>query len=655
MSKLVSERKEERVAEAARALAKASPMRREERKQKLLSAIDALTMDDEGFDLLLQQVPHLVKMGIFKDTVWEHPEKLVPTLVGGTLQAGFPTDVMEILSEMRMLHVANADDTSEQEKKQALDFLREVVVKNMNLLYAESTEERRNASDASGKKLERLFLFIIEHIPTDDIKQSFADEIEVLVAQRRIVTDRLVQMLQLVEDRIPLKKGQSADDRLQFYLTALKYPSDGTQKHTDRESYHQFLRGANSEVLREEAMDHGEKMAATGLVSDSHVILLQHLGSHQPDFVPACLQLEGYGFVEWENHRDFILQLIEKGITLDYPQSVYGLHCLLGRSLLSRSPVKNALMRLFNLTLHPNVKNILGHKRSHFHNDEMTLLIAGVVCILGSPLGIGQGNNPTCQSARGISMWSQHSPAKLLQMIMLCAKENTLDITYEGEFLESRTAGEGLTKNFDFNLDPVSIVLVPHLDKLYNAMMTKAALKHPYVDPHSSVNPEFYGSFIQNGFEAVYDNVFHAIKDYNRAVAIFYHSFHPKYNGDNPVVYPVPLGIFITTAQGEMLGFHAISLLRVARDPNGEWRIYFLNPNDEGRQDWGQGITPSVHGNGEEPGESSLPFHQMVSRVYAFHYNELMVKNSVLEIPDEEIERVEKLARESWGRKYNWI
>ncbi len=102
------------------------------------------------------------------------------------------------------------------------------------------------------------------------------------------------------------------------------------------------------------------------------------------------------------------------------------------------------------------------------------------------------------------------------------------------------------------------------------------------------------------------------------------------------------------------LGFHAISLLRVDKDSEGEWRIYFFNPNSVGRQDWGQGIRPEVTGKGEKPGESSLPFAEMTSRLYAYHYNSLRVKELPRNVPNETVKRIAKLARESWGRKYRW-
>ncbi|MDZ7766390.1 MAG: hypothetical protein U5K00_18525 [Melioribacteraceae bacterium] len=37
-------------------------------------------------------------------------------------------------------------------------------------------------------------------------------------------------------------------------------------------------------------------------------------------------------------------------------------------------------------------------------------LLGSLIGILGQRNGVGQGNNPSCQSARGISMWAQYTP-----------------------------------------------------------------------------------------------------------------------------------------------------------------------------------------------------------------------------------------------------
>ena len=279
-------------------------------------------------------------------------------------------------------------------------------------------------------------------------------------------------------------------------------------------------------------------------------------------------------------------------------------------------------------------------------------LIGGTLKILGQPLGVGQGNNPTCQSARGISMWSQHAPAKLIDMIITVATQNNLIVRFENQDLESIKLAKGLMDDLDYDLDVVSVLLVPHLDKIYNEMMLRATGRGE--DPHKWVNPSMYGHWIQVGFASVYDYLTNSIMDFEGFIRIFYAAFHPDFNGNRQMSYPNPVGIFITSSKGEMVGFHAISLLRVSRSPEGEVRAYFLNPNNEGRQNWGQGINPSVYGHGEKHGESSLPIHEFASRLYAFHYNQLDVTPYLIKVPDQHILRVEKLAKESWGKSYVW-
>ena len=147
-----------------------------------------------------------------------------------------------------------------------------------------------------------------------------------------------------------------------------------------------------------------------------------------------------------------------------------------------------------------------------------------------------------------------------------------------------------------------------------------------------------------------------SIQDFEGFVRLFYKAFHPEYNGGRQMVYPNPVGIFITSSKGVMLGFHAVSLLRVAvnSENDSEVRAYFLNPNNEGRQDWGQGITPSVFGNGEKHGESSLPIFQFAARIYAFHYNDLNALDHSTDIPQSEVDVVCDLAKNSWGKAYVW-
>ncbi|WP_205601867.1 hypothetical protein [Gracilibacillus thailandensis] len=83
---------------------------------------------------------------------------------------------------------------------------------------------------------------------------------------------------------------------------------------------------------------------------------------------------------------------------------------------------------------------------------------------------------------------------------------------------------------------------------------------------------------------------------------------------------------------------------------------YSTYANNDIAQVWGQGITPKVKGHGELPGESSLPFHEFVARLYAFHYNPYEQGDAYV-VDNQYVENGEKLARESCtlGCKFNSI
>jgi hypothetical protein len=61
----------------------------------------------------------------------------------------------------------------------------------------------------------------------------------------------------------------------------------------------------------------------------------------------------------------------------------------------------------------------------------------------------------------------------------------------------------------------------------------------------------------------------------------------------------------------------------------------------------------AVAGNGEIPEESSLPFEDFLSRLYAFHYNPYE-EGDAFAVPGESVRRVEEKARRTWGRSYPW-
>lgn len=629
---------------------------KKEKATKLASHIDILSLTRSGLAYLYHKSVELEHAGFFQGTSWNDPDKLVPFLVKGTLKHGHPSSSFETLSELRMLRYAKGEDVHELlSAEDAQSFLEEVIVHNLEFALREPNEETRvRMSDRELKKAFNLFGFIMSEMDLNGVYGKLVDEVQMVCEQRPIRTQKARELISLVNRRFDTSGNTKKDKAIRIYINALFAPSQGAKLHEGKEAYLEFLDQATETELASESLSIGEYMNATGLVSGYHALLLRFIVEKNPNLVPICLDLNDRGIAEWEKFHDMVSNLILETVSWDNCQCIYGLARMLGKNLFSRRAVRIGLENLRRIKINPQVEKRIIKSLTNPDADITALqyLIGGTIKVLGQPLGVGQGNNPTCQSARGISMWSQHSPAKLIDMIITVSTQNNLIMRFENQNLVSNNLLKGLVDQLDYNLDVVSVVLVPHLDKIYNEMMRLSAGRLD--DPHKWVNPAMYGQWIQVGFASCYDYLSNSIMDYPGYLRIFYGAFHPNYNGNQQMVYPNPVGIFITSNKGDMIGFHAVSLLRVEENKNGELRAYFLNPNNEGRQDWGQGIKPSVHGQGEKQGESSLPFHHFAARVYAFHYSTLNVRNKLNEVPQEELNKVEKMARESWGKSYVW-
>jgi hypothetical protein len=137
------------------------------------------------------------------------------------------------------------------------------------------------------------------------------------------------------------------------------------------------------------------------------------------------------------------------------------------------------------------------------------------------------------------------------------------------------------------------------------------------------VNPEFHGWWAGRGFSINVDVATGQLVDMDDFLRHFYACYHPYYNGNQPLIHPQPAGVAVTDSAARFVGWHAITILRVALDPSGAMRVYFFNPNNDSGQDWGDGVRVSTSGNGERYGESSLLFAQFASRLYIFHYDPL--------------------------------
>lgn len=635
----------------------ATPLTKPDKANKLMSQIDMMADSVKGISRIYDYIPQLTEAGIFDQSPWEDPSKLVSTLANGTLKSNHPNSTIELLSELRLLAIVKGDlENRNINASEADNYLQEIIVANLEFVFNEPQEETRVLmSDHELVKVHSLFQFLVEAVELEKVKGKLAEELTLICAQRPVVTEKQRNIIALVKEKIELDPYKVEDRQLLRFQRCIYRPTEDTTDKTTEEYAH-FLKTFTKSELYAESQEMAKSMLEFGLVSQFHAILLLHLVKNEfYQIVPVCLGINPVGEAKWNEFSDFIGSLIKDTVHIYNCQCIYGLAKMLENGVLSREAVRGGLNNLATSKIHPKVEEriLLSSRKKSRAVTARQYLMGSLFRILGQPLGVGQGNNPTCQTARGISMWSMHAPAKLINMVQTVAVHDDISFRFEGQEIKASQTGKGLVHNLDYNLDAVSATLVPLLDKVYNEMMLRASARGE--DAHKWVNPALYGQWIQIGFASAYDYLSNAIVDFDGFTRTFYAMCHPKYNGQHQLIYPNPVGIFITSSKGDFLGFHAVSLLRVAEDEKGKYRAYFLNPNNEGRQDWGQGIKPMVYGNGEEAGESSLPLHEFAARVYAFHFNNLATSSKADAIPQTEIEQVKKLAKESWGRAYTWL
>ncbi|HKI43976.1 MAG TPA: hypothetical protein VKA08_01470 [Balneolales bacterium] len=633
-------------------LGSTKPFARPRYINRLLASAESLLETKEGKDLVFSKMSELSEYGLFEDTPWSDPGKLVPALVGGTLKSGGLQMVMEILSDLRVSAIAAGRLTDDRcSAADARLFLQDALVQNLDLMFPGATEYNRSITESDRKKITVLFDHLKDQQHFDAFRDKLAEEIVMICAQRPILTERVRRIIHLVNDHISLREDGEEAGLLRLYVDAVYRPTQRAAEAGSVSDYAETLELLTRDELADEAQSLAAMMNRTGLCSSYHAVLLGKVRSDDELFKES-LGLNETGRVQFDKHKDQIGKLIDIFAHPEISQSIYGFGRMLERGLLDRQPARSGLYRLMDCQI--SRQSEIEIMKSAHASSSMTareVLLADVVSVLGLPLGIGQGMNPTCQGARGISLWSMNVPGKLLRMILKVVQENHLTINFEGSLIDSSNLVAGMAKKLDYNLDAVSVLLVPHLDKIYNEMMRLCSFRQE--DAHKWVNPALYGQWVPTGFASAYDPVTQTISKYEEFVRMFYVTHHLDYNRGHDLVYPNPIGIFVTSNTGKLLGFHAITIIRVAKGKDGEPRVYFWNPNNEGRQHWGGGVTPSVADNGERHGESSLPFSQFSSRVYAYHYHKADLEDLSL-VDDNEVQKVIAMARESWGPSYRW-
>lgn len=649
----IVERLEGRLDEALEALGRAKPFAKSTYQTEVFQLAETLMGSERGMQALAAAAHRFDEVGVFMGGPWADPAKLKAPLVAGSLKAGGVYPIVESLSELRMLAIAQGRYEATVPAQGAESFLGDVMALNLEYVFPRDTEEDRIAAGPQREAVIRLFRLLAHEVGLISLLEDVMREIEQVTAQRPLGTERVERMVEMAT-RIP---SEGVEDgvltELRRFEGAVNGASPLTESRPALAEYRRLLVDRDVEALEAEARSFATAMGETGLTSPYHAVLLRHLRSKQPALVARALGLNDLGEAELAQNEEFALQLIRVCIVPATASRIYGFARFLERGLLSRQAVSVGLRRLIDLDLRSEVRrNLLGRCRRRDGVTANSLLVAGTIAALGQPLGIGQGSNPTCQAARAISLWAQHAQGYLLEQLISAARDGFVEAVFEHERLRSDQLTGGVATQIDFDLDPVSIVLTPHLDVLYDALMKKVVLRQE--DGHKWVNPALYGRWVPTGFASVFvDKSQTTVADYDEFIRRFFATHHPAYNDGHPLMYPNPVGILVTNSHGDYLGPHAISLQRIVEDPKGDLRAYFYNPNNEGRQDWGSGVRPSVRDRGELEGESSLPFHEFVSRLYAFHYNPYE-EGDAYAVPTESIEEIETAARETWGKAFTW-
>ncbi|WP_404366095.1 hypothetical protein [Marinobacter sp.] len=618
-------------------------------KGEVLAAAKALMATPGGLDCLYRRVPAIEAAGLFAHSDWAQPAILQPDLAQRSLREGEPSfTVIEALSELRLLAVATGDYFHPGiSAEQAGNFLTQVMALNLDLLSGQMTEADRERPQGLGEIVQAHYNYLLERLGYESILDSLVGEVERQLAQRPVQTDSIKQMIvQIAKCLLDPEIETSGMHRAERLVSATFGPTETCREDPGIEVYAERLATMDENQLREEAHHFSGSMHETGLVSPYHAVFLRFLRGKQDDLIPAALGLSITGNDVLQCYTQLIHTLIDEAVFPDTPRAVYGLAMFLERGTLFIPGVAAGLWRQVALKLSAETSERLVAVFGDAHPPRVFLL-AGVVTLLGLPLGVGQGNNPTCQSVIGMSMWAFNDADYLLQLVAWAARDNEILMRFEGEPVSSRGLEAGLAKTPPIDVDPVSLILVPHLDRIYIEMGRLCGSRDD--DLHRWINPEFYGWWVSHGFRVVADIHTGMLTDYDGFIRNFYASYHPFYNGGMPLIHPQPAGIAVTDSAARLVGRHAISIRRVALDPEGEMRVYFYNPNNDSGQNWGQGINCAIQGTGERFGEASLPFAEFASRLFVFHYDTLEV-GDMEAVPAADVERVMELGRGSWAK-----
>lgn len=625
-------------------------------RSRVFSLALKLMQTREGIEYLARHASRFDRSGLFGGSDWDQPQHLSAALVRGTLLGGGLSSALEVLSQLRFLAIAEGKAEHEElTPAKARAFLESVLALNLDLLFPRATEAARERSVPMARRIQRLFQFLMDRLGPHGILASLAREADRVMLQRPIMLQHVEAVLWAAEQSLPVEPDDlegEAEALARLYVEGLTGPTPLSRQHRDTAEFLAALGALGSAELEAEAHRFAESMRRTGLVAPQHAALLRFLNQNFPELVPEALWLSTPGYASYEIHSNLVHELIEVAVHPETARCVYGLHGVLERGILFFRPVAPGMRRLMLLPIHSEVaSNLQAASGLDAPPSANVLLLAGTLSVLGQPRGVDQGHNPTCQAARAISLWSQNDAGYLLELIACAARDDEIVMHFEGDAIHSGELSFGLASELHTELDPVSLVLTQHIDRIYMEMSRRTIGRGE--DGHKWVNPELHGWWVHRGFAAVIDETTGCISDFDRFIREFYASYHPEFNGGRDLVYAQPCGIATTDHNGGFVGWHAVAIQRVAVDQEGEWRVYFFNPNRDKDQNWGQGVVTSTSDHAEYEGESSLPFAQFASRLYVFHYN-LREEGEPEAVPQSVVEAIREAVASSWAAEREW-
>lgn len=605
-----------------------------------------------GVAALYALAPRFDDAGLFDGSDWAHPARLQPGLVGYALKTREGLGI-EHLSQLRFVTIATGETAHPKvAPEEARRFLERVLALNLDNLFPATTEDLEEDAEVEPEPVQRLFQFVVDSLGGDGVMAHLVEEAERVLLTRPIQIARVRKMIDTAARSVAAWGRSEVAREAQLLVDALYGPTPLSRAEPDLDEYESALETMDDPALLLEADTMATSMRRTGLVCPHHAVLLRWANGRHRRVLTRALGLEAVGRVTADEHGELVQDLVEEAVCPATAQCLYGLSRLLERGVPFQPAVVRGLRDLIGLELLPDVsEKLLAGVDAEDPPTPQAILLAGVLSVLGQPLGVDQGDNPTCQSARAISLWAQVDPAWLLRLVRYAARDGNVVMRFEGQRISSRKVERGVAEHLHPELDPISLLLTPHLDRIYWEMSRRAVDRDE--DEHKWVNPEFHGWWVHRGFAALIDETSRAISAPDGFVRRFYAAYHPEHNGGREVVVPQPCGVVMTNLHGTFIDWHAISIQRVEEDPTGVLRVYFYNPNHDKGQDWGQGIVTSTSDRGEVEGESSLPFHQFAARLYVFHYDTAEL-GDVSAVPDAEVARVVGLIRGGWGAGFPW-